>query len=145
MTPSSAPASEAVRTGGCLCGSVRVTLTGEPSDVTLCHCTICQKAGGGAFMAAVGSRLNQLRLDDTAGTLAYWRSGPDTRRSFCDRCGTPIGFHRDDPSHDRITVWRGLFDDPSGFAPSCQIWTDSRPAWVCRIEDIPGHRKGARL
>lgn len=145
MTAFSAPPSEAVRQGSCLCGSVRVALTGEPTDVTLCHCTTCQKNGGGAFMAAVGGRRDQVRIDDRAGTLAYWRTGPETRRSFCRRCGTPVGFHQDDPQRDRITVWRSLFDDPTGLEPTGQIWTDSRPDWVCRVEALPGHPKGARL
>lgn len=131
--------------GTCQCGAIRVTLTGEPTDVTLCHCSTCQKAGGGAFMAAVGSRRQQMAIADSAGTLAYWRSGPGTRRSFCARCGTPVGFHQDDTQRDRITVWRGLFDDPTALVPTRQIWTDSRPEWVCRIEALPGHPKHSRL
>lgn len=132
-------------TGSCLCGAVRVSLTGEPTDVTLCHCTTCQKVNGGAFAVAVGGTLTSLRVDDTAGTLAYWRSGPTTRRSFCNRCGTAIGFHQDDPARDRITVWRGLFDNPSELVPAGQIWTDSRPDWVCRIEALPGHPRHVTL
>lgn len=143
--PSSDNVPEPRRRGACLCGAVRLTLTGEPTDVTLCHCTTCQKAGGGAFMAAVGGRLRQVAIEDSAGTLMYWRSGPGTRRSFCSRCGTPVGFHQDDASRDRITVWRGLFDDPSELVPTGQIWTDSRPDWVCRIERLPGHQKHTRL
>jgi hypothetical protein len=128
-----------------MCGAVTATLTGEPTDVTLCHCTTCQKNGGSAFMVAVGGRRHQLKLEDTAGTLTYWRSGPDTQRSFCARCGTPVGFHRDDPQRDRITVWRGLFDDPSSLMPTGQIWTDSRPDWVCRIEGIRSWPRGVTL
>lgn len=145
MSPSSAPESEAVHAGSCLCGAVRVELTGAPTDVTLCHCTTCQKMNGGAFAVAVGSTLAALQVTDAAGTLTYWRSGPETRRSFCSRCGTAIGFHNDDRSRDRITVWRGLFDEPSDLQPTGQIWTDSRPDWVCRIEALPAHARGARL
>ncbi len=145
MTASSVPPSDAPRHGSCLCGAVQVTLAGVPTDVTLCHCTTCQKSGGGAFMAAVGARLGQVTLEDTAGTLTYWRSGPATRRSFCGRCGTPIAFHQDDVERDRITVWRGLFDDPAGLVPTGQIWTDSRPDWVCRIDGLPGWPSHARL
>lgn len=143
--PSSAHAPEATLRGGCLCGAVTVALTGDPTDVTLCHCTTCQRSGGGAFMVAVGARRGQLWLEDGAGTLTRWRSGPETERSFCARCGTPVGFHFDDPERDRIVVWRSLFDDPSALTPTGQIWTDSRPDWVCRVEAIPGRPKGARL
>ncbi|EDP66278.1 glutathione-dependent formaldehyde-activating, GFA [alpha proteobacterium BAL199] len=145
MTPSSAAAPEDVLTGSCLCGAVRVTLTGAPSDVTLCHCTTCQKTSGGAFAVAVGSRPAQLSLDDPTAALRFWQSGPETRRSFCSRCGTTVGFHFDDPTRDRITVWRGLFDDPSTLIPTGQIWTDSRPDWICRLDCLPGHPRGVRL
>ena len=96
-------------------------------------------------MVAVGGQPSRLRIESTAGGLAYWRSGPETQRSFCRQCGTPIGFHHDDPARDRITVWRGLFDDPSGLIPSSQIWTDSRPDWVCTIEALPGTPQNRRL
>lgn len=145
MTASFDPAAEATRSGSCLCGGVRVTLAGEPSNVTLCHCTTCQKSGGGAFMVAVGGRSSRLRIEDTAGTLTYWRSGPETQRSFCRRCGAPIGFHHDDAGRDRVTVWRGLFDDPSALIPTSQIWTDSRPDWVCAIDELPGSPRNRQL
>lgn len=145
MTPSSAPPAELPLTGACLCGAVRVALSGPPSDVTLCHCTTCQKVNGGAFAVAVGAPRARVRIDDPDGQLRYWRSGETTRRSFCARCGTAIGFHFDDLGRDRQTVWRGLFDDPSTLAPTGQIWTDSRPGWVCRLEALPAHPRGATL
>jgi Glutathione-dependent formaldehyde-activating enzyme len=35
--------------GGCLCGAVRYTVTGEIKDVSHCHCSMCRKAHGAAF------------------------------------------------------------------------------------------------
>ncbi len=36
-------------TGGCLCGAVRFRVTAKPLMAGYCHCTMCQKNGGGPF------------------------------------------------------------------------------------------------
>ena len=36
--------------GGCNCGAVRYRLSSRPMFVHCCHCTWCQRAGGGAFV-----------------------------------------------------------------------------------------------
>src|SRR5437016_12638933 len=35
--------------GGCQCGSLRYQVTQPPLMIYNCHCTNCQKLGGGAF------------------------------------------------------------------------------------------------
>jgi hypothetical protein len=40
-------------TGGCLCGRVRYTVTGEPAFSGLCHCRNCQHYTGSAFEALI--------------------------------------------------------------------------------------------
>ena len=39
--------------GGCLCGDVRYSATGEPKVISTCHCTDCQKQSGSAFVEVV--------------------------------------------------------------------------------------------
>ena len=39
-------------TGGCLCGKVRITASGQPDRVGLCHCLDCRKHHGALFYAA---------------------------------------------------------------------------------------------
>ena len=36
-------------TAGCLCGAVRLEMSGEPSRVGICHCLDCRKHHGAVF------------------------------------------------------------------------------------------------
>ena len=37
--------------GGCLCGTLRYSVSAAPVFQVICHCRMCQKASGGPFMA----------------------------------------------------------------------------------------------
>ena len=39
-------------TGGCQCGAVRYAIDAPPHHATICHCRMCQKAMGGAYLAS---------------------------------------------------------------------------------------------
>lgn len=38
-------------TGSCLCGAVKYTLAKTPTESATCHCSMCRKWSGGAFVA----------------------------------------------------------------------------------------------
>ncbi|MEP7243792.1 MAG: GFA family protein [Gammaproteobacteria bacterium] len=128
------------RDGGCMCGSVRLTLTGEPISVGLCHCRDCQKQTGSAF--------SMVALVPTAavtiqGTMAVVKtiaaSGKITQRSFCPQCGSPIVSDTEGTRAHGITILKaGLFDDTSWLKPSVQIFCDNAQAWMPALDLIPG-------
>ena len=35
--------------GGCVCGSLRYEVSGEPERIIVCHCHFCQRRTGSAF------------------------------------------------------------------------------------------------
>jgi len=125
------------QTGSCLCGAVRFRLTGPVTDVTLCFCADCRKASGSAFMIGVGTTADGVAFEDPDGQMARFRTGRFSDRSFCGRCGSPIGFHYDPGTRDRTSIMQSLFDDPAALPPSGQTHTVGRPDWICRIADLP--------
>ena len=126
-------------TGGCMCGAVRFKTTGEPSRVTICHCTWCQRRTGTAFGTEVVFNDEQVEM---TGDIARYRhvsdeSGRWLEVEFCPRCGTNFGFTLEAVPGVR-TLPAGTFDDPAWitadrykfrhvFLRSRRDWSDLSP------------------
>jgi hypothetical protein len=123
----------AALTGGCQCGAVRYRLDAQPTGANVCHCRMCQKAGGGPFMAFGGVRLSDFVV--TSGAIATFSSSDIAQRGFCAQCGTPLtyrGFNS-----DRVSVTLGSLDDPGAAEPETQLGVESRVGWLHRSLSRP--------
>jgi hypothetical protein len=125
-------------TGGCLCGAVRYVARGQPINVRVCHCRMCQKAVGAAFNARALFPRAAVRLD---GPIATFASSPDLTRGFCPRCGTTLYSAR--ASLDAIGLTCGGLDDPAALQPSMHIWMSSKQPWVRLDDGLPQYPKAA--
>ena len=105
-------------TGGCLCGKVRLTASGAPYRVGLCHCLDCRKHHGALFHASAVFPESAVTVEGE--TRAY--SG----RHFCPDCGSPV-FGR---SGDEVEVNLGALDAPDQFLPTYELWTERRESWL---------------
>jgi hypothetical protein len=121
------------RTGGCQCGAVRYRLEAEPTGSNVCHCRMCQKAGGAPFMTFAGVKLAELVW--TRGAPATFASSDFAERGFCARCGTPITYRAKDD--DRISVTIGSLDEPGEVAPKKQFGIESKLPWTDAISALP--------
>jgi hypothetical protein len=115
-------------TGGCQCGAVRYRLEAEPTGANICHCRMCQKAGGAPFMAFGGVRVGQLIW--TRGGPKMFASSSIAERGFCAECGTPLTY--EGLRSGRISVTLGSLDDPNAVEPETQLGVESRLAWLPR-------------
>src|SRR5689334_14355037 len=90
--------------GACLCGAVRFTI-GLPSLwCAHCHCSMCQRAHGAAFVTWVG--VPSTRFEVEAGDdLQWFASSPGAERGFCRRCGSSMLFRSQRwPGETHVTV-----------------------------------------
>ncbi len=121
-------------TGGCQCGAVRYVLHAMPSDPSICHCRMCQKAFGSYFAPLAGVPVDRFAL--TRGALATFRSSGPTERGFCRDCGTPLTFrYLDKP---RISVALGSLDQPEKIPPQRQYGPEGRMSWFATLPALPG-------
>ncbi len=116
-------------TGGCLCGAVRITATGQPYRVGLCHCMDCRKHHGALFHAS--AIFPEAAVIITGETRAF------RGRHFCPTCGSPV-FGR---SGDEVEVNLGSLDAPDQFRPSYELWTTRRESWLPEIDGMRHYEK----
>ena len=125
--------------GGCLCGSVRITASGQPYRVGICHCLDCRKHHGALFAAYA-------IFPEEAVTIAG-----ETRdyagRHFCPHCGSSV-YSR---SEDEIELHLGTLDAADQFTPTYELWTIRGESWLPpfphtrryeRNRDSEGRREG---
>lgn len=129
MSPGETDGSEPVRTGSCLCGSIRYETHGEPGLVENCHCTDCQRQAGAAYVTFVDFERDA--VDFHRGEVRWFRTSTQGRRGICARCGTFLIWEAPDSEHMSVTLVS--LDDHSGLVPKQEIWTRSRLPWVKKI------------
>lgn len=115
-----------VRSAGCACGKVRLSLVGQPYRVGICHCMDCRKHHGALFLASAIFPEDAVTIDGD--TRSY------NGRFFCPDCGSPV-FGR---SGDEVEVNLGSLDEPDQFEPTYELWTIRREAW---FPDYPALRR----
>ncbi len=130
-------------TGGCQCGAVRYEITERPDHASLCHCRMCQKATGGAYLASATIKPGSLRW--TRGRPASFQSSSVAVREFCAECGTPLAFR--DLSGQGHAIALGTFDDPEAVLPDRIIGVEAERSWwrgeglsagISTEQDLPG-------
>ena len=131
----SAPAPAGL-TGGCQCGALRYRLDAAPGGANICHCRMCQKAGGAPFMAFAG--VPNAAFVVTKGKLATFASSQIAERGFCAACGTPLTYRGIGADHVSVTI--GSLDDPNAIAPTGQLGIESQVHWLPSALSTPAIR-----
>lgn len=107
--------------GGCLCGAVRFTAIPSKMEMGVCHCSMCRRWSGGAFMEV---DCKSVEVEDEA-QLGTFESSDWGIRQFCKKCGTTLFWKMQDGSHAGVAV--GAFDDPGVFEFTSEIFIDEKP------------------
>ena len=81
-------------TAHCLCGDVTVQASLPSKWVAHCHCSLCRRAHGAAFVTWAGIPEAQFRLTAGEQAMRWYRSTPEAERGFCMRCGTIMACSR---------------------------------------------------
>ena len=127
-------------TGGCLCGAVRFRVAAEPIAAYYCHCTMCQRIGGGPF--SVGATVPIEEFAFTKGEPAAYQSSSGFVRIFCGQCGSPLSTQA--KAHPELADFSlGCLDEPNAIEPEFHLFTSTQVSW-CEVADgLPRHAEWA--
>ena len=117
------------RRAACSCGQLHLTIEGEPSRISMCHCLECQRRTGAAISNQARFRHEQVTF---AGKSTAWmrtaESGNALTFHFCPTCGSTVYWEGEGfPGYVAVAI--GNFADPN-FPP--------RPSRCGRSHAIPG-------
>lgn len=114
--------------GSCLCGAVSIT-AGAHTEINACHCSMCQRWGGGPLLSVhCGSDLQITGQD----AVATFKSSEWAERGFCARCGTHLYYRLVQVGNEKVSEYAvpvGLFQDGTSFSFDEQIFIDKKPAY----------------
>ncbi|MBM4382102.1 MAG: GFA family protein [Deltaproteobacteria bacterium] len=119
--------------GACLCGAVRFTITLPTLFCAHCHCTMCRRNHGAAYVTWTAVPPAQLSLDSGAEALTRYASSEHGSRTFCARCGTSL-FCENTAHHDRVDIPVANLLGPIDREPQLHVFYDDRAEWT-RIGD----------
>ena len=111
-----------MKSGRCMCGAVTVSAAKLGDKMNACHCDMCRRWTGSAFVAVLGTA-DDTTFDGPVKTvsLSEW-----AERGWCDACGSTL-FYR--LKHDgSYGIAAGLFDDAAGQTLNIEYYVDRKPA-----------------
>jgi hypothetical protein len=118
------------RHASCSCAAVRVSASGEPVRISICHCLACQRRTGSVFAAQARFPRERVRIEGQARDyVRIGDGGTAARFRFCPSCGATVYFTIDD-APGLIAIPLGAFADPQFPPPRVSIYESRRHAWV---------------
>ncbi|MFV7771084.1 GFA family protein [Shewanella marisflavi] len=130
--------------GSCLCGGIKVAISGPISQIIHCHCSLCRKSSGTAFATNGFVELVDFNLSDEADFLASFEFSPGKLRYFCRRCASPI-YSANEQDSQRIRLRLGILDSAIRERPISHNFVTSKANWEEMDAKLPwyeGHEPG---
>ena len=116
--------------GACLCGRVRFELDLPTKWVAHCHCSMCRRAHGAAFVTWVSVPETAFRVTAGADHLRDYRSSETAVRSFCDVCGSTMLFRSEGRWKGEVHVTRANIEGEIDRRPTGHGFYEDRVDWV---------------
>lgn len=121
--------------GACLCGELTFRIVGPTKWCAHCHCSLCQRAHGAAFVTWIGVEAGQLELT-RSDSLQWFASSEEAERGFCSRCGSSVLF-RSSRWPGEVHIARANVAGEIDREPSMHAFTATAVDWVHLSDELP--------
>lgn len=127
--------------GSCLCGAIRFRATLPAKWVAHCHCTMCRRAHGAAFVTWFGVEESGFRLEDPDRLYRSYGSSPGAERGFCGRCGSSFLF-KSARWPGEVHLTRANVTTPMSQPPQAHAYYDTHVDWFECADALPRDGEG---
>lgn len=129
--------------GSCLCGQVKFEVSGDPSRIYHCHCSLCRKQGGSSSNSSIIVDATDFRWISGQEQISSYVKPTGFRSDFCPRCGSPV------PNPLRTTAYywvpAGLLDDDVSLEVGAHLYVGSKASWDTICSSAPQFETRPRL
>ena len=115
-----------------MCGRVRFEVTERPLSAGYCHCTRCQRRGGGGWSAQARIAPGTITVLAGEELVRDFRPEDGWPKSFCSNCGSAL-WSKNPDTDDIGSVRLGLFDPGHDIRPQWHTYV----TYACEWEPIP--------
>ena len=122
--------------GGCLCGAIRFTVAMPTLFCGHCHCSMCRRNHGAAYVTWLAVPRGQVSTDSGTDELTRYQSSEHGSRSFCRRCGSSL-FCVSTRHPDIIDIPLANMDGPIDRVPESHVYFDDRASWTIVADGLP--------
>jgi hypothetical protein len=131
-------------TGGCFCGAVEFTVSGEPAAMGYCHCESCRRWSASPVNAFTLWKPEAVQVRRGAEHIGTYSKTPNSLRKWCKSCGGHV--FTEHPAWSLTDVYAGVIPDfpyQAGVHVNYQESTlriaDGKP----KLKDLPGEMGGS--
>ncbi len=122
--------------GSCLCGAIRFAARMPSLFCGHCHCTMCQRNHGAAYVTWFAVPREQFSLEAGEDDLVSHGSSDHGTRSFCRRCGSSL-FCESTHHPEKIDIVLANMEGVIDRAPQLHAYFDDRADWVVVDDGLP--------
>ncbi|MCC6812030.1 MAG: GFA family protein [Deltaproteobacteria bacterium] len=123
--------------GQCFCGAVAFAIDFPTKWVAHCHCSMCRRAHGAAFVTWVSVPSAQLRITNGQECIGAYKSSADAERRFCKTCGSPLFFESFGRWKGEVHIARAHFPGALDREPQVHSFFDDRAPWFHVNDQVP--------
>ncbi|MGD8498944.1 MAG: GFA family protein [Chromatiales bacterium] len=121
--------------GGCYCGACRYRIALDRlDDVANCHCSICRRTTGGAFVT--WATVPKSAFEWLAGRPRDYAPNDTSRRWFCPSCGAQLALWTS-LSPETIDITVTTLDRAEDHPPNRHIFVRGKLDWVFVDDGLP--------
>ena len=113
---------------------LRRRVDAEPTNQTICHCTMCRHAAGAPSVAWFSVPPDSVRF--VAGEPQRFKSSEHATRSFCPDCGTTLTYQSTRTPGD-LDITTCSLDEPEQVPPRDHTFARSKLSWVTIADGLP--------